>query len=100
MDKDCQPLGIQGACGTLFKITLMSHSYTIATKGTVKAFIKDLQHEVKVYQQLKPLQGHCVPFCLGGIDPVIPYSYNVGVQIVHMILLSWVGNCVETLIIS
>ena len=50
MDKVCQPLGIQGARGALFKVTLASHGYTIVAKGTVRAFVKDLQHEADVYR--------------------------------------------------
>lgn len=36
----CQPLGIQGAQGALFKVTLTSHGYTVVGKGAVLAFVE------------------------------------------------------------
>ena len=95
LDKDCQPLGLQGARGALFKVTLASHGYTVVAKGTVRAFVKDLQHEVRVYQRLEPIQGFSVPVCLGNIDLAEPYYYDMGVRIIHMMLLSWAGDCLH-----
>ncbi|RAL59462.1 hypothetical protein DID88_006578 [Monilinia fructigena] len=91
-DDDCYPLGIQGARGALFKITLTSHGYTVAAKGTVRAFAKDLQHECEIYERLKKIQGVCIPICFGNIDLAHPYYYDIGVQIVHMMILSWAGE--------
>ncbi|TGO45984.1 hypothetical protein BCON_0352g00100 [Botryotinia convoluta] len=91
-DDDCYPLGIQGARGALFKITLTSHGYTVVAKGTVRAFAKDLQHECEIYERLKKIQGVCIPICFGSIDLVHPYYYDIGVQIVHMMILSWAGE--------
>ncbi|KAG4024915.1 hypothetical protein MFRU_090g00020 [Monilinia fructicola] len=91
-DRDCRPLGIQGARGALFKVTLTSYGYTVVAKGTVAAFVQDLQHESRVYRRLRPVQGVCVPICLGSIDLVHPYYYEIGVLIVHMMILSWAGE--------
>ena len=55
------PLGIQGARGALFKVTLTSHGYTVVGKGTVLAFVKDLRHEAEVYRWLTTVQGVHVP---------------------------------------
>ncbi|QSZ32117.1 hypothetical protein DSL72_001686 [Monilinia vaccinii-corymbosi] len=90
-DDDCHPLGIQGARGALFKITLTSHGYTVAAKGTVRAFAQDLQHECEIYERLKKIQGVYIPICFGRLDLVHPYYYDIGVQIVHMMILSWAG---------
>ena len=94
-DDDCYPLGKQGARGALFKVTLTSHGYTVAAKGTVAAFVKDLQHEHLVYQHLTDIQGICVPVCLGSLDLAYPYYYDIGVLIVHMIILSWAGESLD-----
>ena len=88
-----QPLGMQGARGALFKVTLTSHSYTVVGKGTVRAFVKDLRHEAEVYRQLVSLQGIHIPIFLGNIDLDKPYYYDTGVRIVHLMLLSWAGTC-------
>jgi Lipopolysaccharide kinase (Kdo/WaaP) family len=94
-DDDCYPLGKQGARGALFKVSLSSHGYTVAAKGTVAAFVKDLQHECQVYQRLMAIQGICVPVCLGSLDLVHPYYYDIGVLIVHMMILSWAGESLD-----
>lgn len=91
MDHNCTPLDIQGARGALFKLTLASHGYTLVGKGTVRAFIPDLCHEGRVYGRLRKLQGTCVPVCLGSLDCIYPYEYDIGVEIVHFLLLSWGG---------
>lgn len=95
LDYDCEPLGLQGARGALFKITLTSYGYVFVGKGTVKAFVPDLMHEGRVYQQLKDLQGTAVPVCLGNIDLVDCYHLDVGVNILHMLLMSWGGEMVS-----
>ena len=76
----------------MFKVTLASHGYTVVAKGTVPVFVEDLQHESQVYRRLTPIQGVCVPVCLGNINLVYPYYYDVGVRIVHMMFLSWAGE--------
>ncbi|KNB15467.1 hypothetical protein FOXG_14003 [Fusarium oxysporum f. sp. lycopersici 4287] len=64
-------------------------------KGTVRAFIKDLEHEAAVYERLKPIQGVHVPVFLGAIDLGSmnkTYYYDHRVYVVHMTFLSW-GGC-------
>ncbi|KKZ60465.1 hypothetical protein EMCG_00752 [[Emmonsia] crescens] len=92
LDRDCEPLWKQGARGNLFKITLASHGYTFVGKGTISVFVPYLQHEGRIYQRLERLQGQVVPVYLGNIGLVKPYWMDLGVEIVHMLLLSWGGE--------
>ena len=92
LDNGCDPLGKQGARGALFKLTLHSHGYTFVAKGTVEAFIRKLEHEGRVYQHLQEVQGELIPVYLGNISLVNPYLLDVGVRIVHMLLMSWAGE--------
>jgi hypothetical protein len=92
LDKNCDPLWKQGARGSLFKIRHKTYGYTVAGKGTISAFIPDLQHEGAVYAQLINLQGSIVPVCLGNIDLELPYHLDLSVRIVHMLLMSWAGE--------
>jgi tRNA A-37 threonylcarbamoyl transferase component Bud32 len=61
-------------------------------KGTVEVFVRDLQHEGRIYQRLKSLQGMVIPVYLGNIDLPKIYYLDVGVRIQHMMLMSWVGE--------
>ncbi|TXB98086.1 hypothetical protein FocTR4_00017229 [Fusarium oxysporum f. sp. cubense] len=64
-------------------------------KGTVRAFIQDLEHEAAVYERLKPIQGVHVPVFLGAVDLRSmnkTYYYDHRVYVVHMSFLSW-GGC-------
>ncbi|KAG9241154.1 hypothetical protein BJ878DRAFT_522142 [Calycina marina] len=91
-DNGCEPLGKQGARGTLFKLTLESYGYTFVAKGTVAAFEAKLKHEGLVYQHLDKVQGELIPVYLGNITLVRPYFLDFGVRIVHMLLMSWAGE--------
>ena len=93
-DDDCEPLGIQGARGALFKVTLTCLGYTVVGKGTIGVYVKYLRHEKEVYKRLQPLQGVCVPLWLGSIDLLCPYYLPIDVTIVHMMLLSWAGEMI------
>ena len=95
MDQGCEPLGKQGARGALFKITLASHGYMFVGKGTVPVFVRDLKHEGRIYQKLERVQGVSVPVYLEYIDLIHRYFYDVGVRIVHMLLMSWAGEVAE-----
>ena len=88
----CSPLGMQGARGALFKMTLPSHGYTVVAKGTISAFVQDLRHEADVYRRLTSIQGVHIPIFLGNIDLQKPFRYDVAVRIVHMMLLAWSGE--------
>ncbi|KAJ9413803.1 hypothetical protein QL093DRAFT_2500296 [Fusarium oxysporum] len=95
LDDGIRPLGEGGARGVLFQVTLLAHGYTFVSKGTVRAFIKDLEHEAAVYERLKPIQGVHVPVLLGAIDLGSmnkTYYYDHRVYVVHMTFLSW-GGC-------
>ncbi|TAQ86187.1 hypothetical protein B7494_g5489 [Chlorociboria aeruginascens] len=99
-DDGCEPLGKQGARGALFKLTLHSHGYTFVAKGTVLAFIQDLEHEAQVYHHLTNVQGELIPIYLGNISLVRPYFLDIGVRIVHMLLMSWGGEQAEVDLMS
>ncbi|KAL9593855.1 MAG: hypothetical protein Q9219_007351 [cf. Caloplaca sp. 3 TL-2023] len=86
-------LGLQGATGRLFKLTLASHGYTFVAKGTTRDFIADSKREARVYQHLKARQGKTIPVYLGNIDLVRPWIGG-GLYISHMLLMSFAGQCV------
>lgn len=95
LDEGITPLHSGGARGVLFKMTVLAYGYTFASKGTVRAFIGDLENEEAMYERLRPLQGVNVPVFLGAIDlrPMNKtYYYDHRVYVVHMTLLSW-GGC-------
>ena len=92
LDDDCHDLDIQGARGALFRVTLRPYGYTMVAKGTVAAFVPALRYECKVYERLWELQGKCVPVCLGNIDMIHPYYYDLDVDIIHMMFLAWAGK--------
>lgn len=94
LDVDCLALDIQGSRGAMFKIRLTSHGYTVAAKGTVSAYISHLLHEAAVYKHLEAIQGIYVPVCLGNIDLCDALTYNRA-RFVHMMFLSWGGQCIE-----
>ncbi|CAG2004036.1 unnamed protein product [Fusarium graminearum] len=93
------PLSEGGARGVLFQVTLLAHGYTFVSKGTVRAFINDLEHEAAVYKRLKPIQGINVPVFLGAVDLRSmnkTYYYEHRVYVVHMTFLSWAGHSIGT----
>lgn len=94
-DHDCEPLGTQGSRGALFRLTLASHGYVFVGKGTVDVFIRDLRYEGRIYRHLKDLQGSAIPVYLGNIDLEEVYFLDIGVQISHMLLLSWGGRNID-----
>ncbi|TVY90595.1 hypothetical protein LAWI1_G003827 [Lachnellula willkommii] len=91
-DNGCEPLGKQGACGALFRLTLESYGYTFVAKGTVMAFKAKLKHESLIYRHLDKVQGELIPVYLGNISLVRPYFLDVGVRIIHMLFMSWAGE--------
>ena len=90
-DADCAPLSRYGARGTLFKVRLSSHGYTLVAKGMEAPNRVHLQHEAAIYDRLWTIQGRYVPVCLGNIDLVLPYYYNGSVNM-HFMFLSWAGR--------
>ncbi|KAI1463978.1 uncharacterized protein F4812DRAFT_463035 [Daldinia caldariorum] len=91
VDADAKPLYLSGSVGSLFKICLSSHGYTVVAKGVQSDNLARLQHENKVYDQLRTIQGKYVPVCLGTIDLVRPYYYNGGI-FKHFLFLGWAGR--------
>jgi hypothetical protein len=94
LDDGIVPLGNGGARGVLFKVTLLAYGYTFVSKGTVKAFIPDLEHEAAVYKRLLPVQGRHVPVFLGSVDLRSMqkiYYYDHRVYVVYLVFLSWAG---------
>ncbi|KAI6351162.1 hypothetical protein MCOR25_010094 [Pyricularia grisea] len=95
LDDGITPLVQGGARGVLFKIWLIEYGYTFVGKGTIQAFVKDLEHEAAVYKRLHPIQGIHVPVFLGVVDLRSMnriYYYDHRVYVVHITLLSW-GGC-------
>ncbi|KAL7622747.1 hypothetical protein AAE478_006425 [Parahypoxylon ruwenzoriense] len=90
-DADAIPLYISGAIGSLFKVCLSAHGYTLVAKGVEQEYLVRLQHEQKIYNQLRSIQGKHVPVCLGMIDLVLPYYYDGGV-FEYFMFLSWAGR--------
>ncbi|CCE32309.1 uncharacterized protein CPUR_06169 [Claviceps purpurea 20.1] len=91
-------LGIFGAKGWCFKITLFAYGYTFVGKDAVPANVKSLQHESNIYKQLEPIQGSHVPVFLGAIDlrkMNKHYWVDFRVHVVHFMFLSWGGHHVE-----
>ncbi|KAF5136461.1 hypothetical protein E5D57_000223 [Metarhizium anisopliae] len=90
-DADCVPLHRSGSRGSLFKVRLTSHGYTLVAKGVEGLDLACLQHENDMYDRLQPIQGKYVPVCLGTIGLVRPYYYDSGVYM-HFMFLSWAGQ--------
>lgn len=90
-DADCMPLYMTGSRGSLFKLRLSSHGYTLVAKGVEEMDKKALSHEKDVYDHVEQLQGTYVPVCLGLIDLIKPYYFDCGVY-VHFLLMSYSGR--------
>jgi hypothetical protein len=91
VDACCQPLYLSGSRGSLFKIRLPSHGYTLVAKGVERIDHSLLQHEQQVYHRLSIIQGVHVPVCLGIVDLLRPYYYDCGVY-TSFLLLGWAGK--------
>ncbi|KAK2022210.1 hypothetical protein LX32DRAFT_677351 [Colletotrichum zoysiae] len=87
---DVTPLHLSGSVGSLFKVRLSSHGYTFVAKGVETLDVARLQHENKVYDRLRPIQGKHIPVCLGRVDLDLPLYYDSGVY-KHVLFLSWAG---------
>ncbi|EEQ92681.1 uncharacterized protein BDCG_07801 [Blastomyces dermatitidis ER-3] len=95
-DADCCPLYKAGSCGALLKVRLSSHGYTLVAKAVECKHKHKLRHEMKVYNELRDLQGECIPVCLGLVKlaPGRPYYYDEKIH-THILLLSWAGEPIE-----
>ncbi|AEO59783.1 hypothetical protein MYCTH_2119902 [Thermothelomyces thermophilus ATCC 42464] len=95
LDDGVVPLRKQGARGVLFQVTLLAYGYTFVSKATTARFVPELEHEAQVYERLRPLQGDRVPVFLGAVDlrqVGRRYYYDIDVQLVYMMFVSW-GGC-------
>ncbi|KAG6241891.1 hypothetical protein E4U24_005881 [Claviceps purpurea] len=94
LDEGITYQSIVGARGALFKVTLLAYGYTFVSKGTVAGHIKHLEHEARVYEKLKPIQGQYVPVFLGTMDlRTVDKDYWIYFEtyVVHMMFMSWGG---------
>ncbi|KAL1979562.1 hypothetical protein VTN96DRAFT_5562 [Rasamsonia emersonii] len=89
-DHGFEPLHIRGSTGFLVKASLLSHGYTVTIKATTTHGAEYLEHEIQVYNRLRPLQGFDVPVCIGELRPQPHYWYH-GEKTVRMLVLSWAG---------
>jgi hypothetical protein len=90
-DADSVPLYLSGSLGSVFKVRLSSHGYTLVAKGMESLDLARLRHENELYDRLRAIQGKHVPVCLGMVDLMLPYYYDSGVY-VHFLFLSWAGR--------
>jgi hypothetical protein len=91
LDDGVHDYGTCGARGAFFKVTLLSHGYTVAGKASPVYHVKHLRHESKVYERLRPLQGRGIPVHLGSLDLPHPYPYAGYIDLVHMMFMSFGG---------
>ena len=89
-DADATPLYHSGAVGTLVKVRLSSHGYTLVAKGVKEESLRSLKHENNVYQRLQSIQGEYVPVCLGLADLALPYYVN-GAMFTYFMFLGFGG---------
>ncbi|KAH8907562.1 hypothetical protein BR93DRAFT_878021 [Coniochaeta sp. PMI_546] len=88
---DCTPLYRSGARGSLYKVRLSTHGYTLVVKGVESVDRACLQHENDMYDRLRPIQGKYVPVCLSSIDLLRPHHYDGRVH-EHFLFLGWAGR--------
>ncbi|KAL2258771.1 hypothetical protein VTK26DRAFT_7794 [Humicola hyalothermophila] len=103
LDDGVVPLGKEGARGVLFQVTLLAYGYTFVSKATTARFVRELEHEAKVYERLRPLQGIRVPVFLGAVDlreVGRTYYYDIEVHIIYLVLLSWGGRSLDEIEVS
>ncbi|RSL85359.1 hypothetical protein CEP52_016164 [Fusarium oligoseptatum] len=90
-DADCVSMNRSGARGSMFKVRLTSHGYTVIAKGMESLDRKLLQHENAMYDRLVDIQGKYIPVCLGSIQLIRPCHYDGGVYS-HFMFLGWAGR--------
>ncbi|KAF4582231.1 Protein kinase-like domain protein [Ophiocordyceps camponoti-floridani] len=94
LDDGITPLGQGGARGVLFRITLLGLGYTFVAKGTIRVFVPHLEHEGRVYERLRHVQGVHVPVFLGTMDLDSmdkTYYFDHRVYIKYLMFLSFGG---------
>lgn len=98
LDHNCTPFGQCGSYGAPFKLTLVSHGYTVVGKGTLDGLWRIVSREADVYRILRKAQASAVPVFLGTIslEKVVYFLRREG-QIQHMLIMGWGGVGVKTL---
>lgn len=92
LDRNCEVIGLHGACGVPFRVRLESHGYTVVAKACPIELVYRLKWEAKIYDRLCPIQGTHVPVHLGNIDLEVPYYYEGICELKHMMFLSYGGK--------
>lgn len=89
-------VSVKGHHAEFFKITLAGFGYTFCAKGVAVSDQHRLLNEYIMYQQMKHLQGMCVPVCLGLFALQRPFgSQSIsGLEITHIFLMSNAGESV------
>ncbi|KAG6043309.1 hypothetical protein E4U17_001001 [Claviceps sp. LM77 group G4] len=98
LDEGITYQSVVGARGAFLKVTLLAYGYTFVSKGTVAGHIKHLEHETRVYERLKSIQGRYVPVFLGTIDlRTMDKDYWIYFEtyVVHMVFMSWGGYLLD-----
>lgn len=70
LDDNCKLLGLYGATGHLFRVTLASYSSVVVAKGSIR--LSPLRYKGKMYKHINSLQGNAIPVPLGNISLVHP----------------------------
>ncbi|PGH05471.1 hypothetical protein AJ79_06778 [Helicocarpus griseus UAMH5409] len=99
LDENCQCLdtmGMFGAVGVLFKITLTDYGYTFVAKGVQAVDEELLLNEASVYAHLSKLQGVTVPVHLGNIKLAQTFPLVSTATVTSMMLMSWAGNSLHS----
>ncbi|KAK2752536.1 hypothetical protein FQN55_006649 [Onygenales sp. PD_40] len=86
-----EELDIHGAVGALYKVTLLSHGYTMVAKATTMSRVGYLEHEASIYKRLEPVQGICVPVYVGAFNLKKRFWYLGCWRISYMMLMSYGG---------
>lgn len=72
----------------MYAITLCSHGYTFAGKGSRSDEVPTLVHKPVVYEGCHPLQGNPIPVCLGLLDLDGPCYLESPNPMTNLLLLS------------
>ncbi|PHH49213.1 hypothetical protein CFIMG_007873RA00001c [Ceratocystis fimbriata CBS 114723] len=97
LDSDCEVQPDKyGLLGILLKLTAHPYGYTFVGKGMMNLALPFIRHELKVYDQLRPVQGDVVPVCLGHVSMQQTLNYEFR-PIRQVLLLSYAGEPVMDL---
>ncbi|KAG5998781.1 hypothetical protein E4U52_004773 [Claviceps spartinae] len=67
INAQCFPLSASWSVGSLFKIRLLSHGYTLVAKAFYRSDRGAMCHEEEMYNILRDLQGDYIPVCPGHV---------------------------------